>query len=284
MKTPLFVLLIFLFAISCSKDSPKEKSHSITIVDNGVAYSYAPPPPPPPSPFELNEGPKLVKTGELTIKTTEIENTKNKLRTILFQCNGNVKYERLSNYDGQSEYSLLFDVPVSKFERFIYKLDSLKLNVTEKTYRVTDVTLRYVDETSRLKNKKKLEQTYLDLLSKAESINNIIEIQGKIEAIRADIESKEEQLKALDNQIAYSEFSIKVETPQTVNKKETENIPTAKDKFKKAIKTGSTGVIDSLAFLVSIWPIYLIIGLLYLLFRIVRKRSRNRKRDKMAEL
>jgi len=275
MKTKL-ILLIFIVLCSCNKNKNNLQKNEEVVYAKSVMYEMASPPPPP-IVIERSEyvQTKLIKTGRLKIISKDIESTKNKLNNILDICKGTITYESFTKYEEEASYSLLYDVPVYNFDKFVKLLDSLNLNITEKVYRVTDVTLRHVDETSRLNNKRKLEKTYLDLLGKANKIEDIIEVQRNIEEIRADIESREEQLKSLNNQIAFSKFDIKVEKPKAKKTNNSDRSEDNTEKFSEALVTGLNGIIVSLVFLLSIWPIYIIIVILFLVFRLYRKKNKK---------
>lgn len=271
---PKFIFFIFLILSACNKEN-NYNVKSVSCALASISESVQPPPPP----GEYRDNPenqtKLIKTGNLKIIAKDIETIKLKLNEILLNCKGTITYESLTKNETESSYSLLYSVPANNFDKFTHLIDSLNLNIAEKTYKVSDVTLKYIDETSRLNNKKKLEKTYTDLLTKATSIKNIIDIQEKIEEIRADIESREEQLKTLNNKIAFSEFDITLETPQKEKKLNSRKNENVFSRFTDAITSGFSSIIDSFIFLISIWPIYILLFILFLIFRYYRKKHKK---------
>jgi hypothetical protein len=269
---PKFIFFILIILSSCHK---KENYNLKSIADANFEMVSPAPPPPPPSDNNTETQTKLIKTGKLKIISTDIETIKKKLNEILTNCKGTITYESLTKDETESYYSLLYSVPANNFDKFTQLIDSLDLNIAEKTYKVSDVTLKYIDETSRLNNKKKLEKTYTDLLAKASSIKNIIDIQEKIEEIRADIESREEQLKTLNNKIAFSEFDITLETPKKEKHLISEKNESIFSRFTDAIISGFSTIIDSFIFLISIWPIYILIFILFLIFKYFRKKHKK---------
>jgi len=276
------ILLILIFLCSCDhfkSNSSSDKTNSKVKVENGISEmhsfkneNFAPPPPPPG--VDVNET-KLVKTGSLKIVSDDIESVKNQLNNILKICNGTIQYESLSNYEKSTYYSLIYHVPANNFERFIQLLDSLKLTITEKSYRVSDITPNYIDETSRLNNKRKLEIIYLELLKKAKTVSEILEIQSKVEEIRSDIESKEEQIKYMDRQVAFSVLDIKIEQLKVINENEVTPKSSHSKIFSKAFTKGFEGIITSIAFLISIWPIYIILSIVIILLSIYKEKLKK---------
>jgi hypothetical protein len=268
----ILVLICLLIALSCSKKQELKKQ----VLMESVNASYEPPPPPPPPPPAINQSsynPKLVKKGDLTISSIDIESTKQLIFGFVKICNGYVINENLVANEPNSFYQISLNIQASQFDKFVHLLDSSKLNIVSRSFSVADVTMQYVDNVTRLENKKKLEKRYLDLLAKTKEIKDILEIEEKLENIRTEIEVKESQLKVLDKQIEYSEFNLKIEKRKV-------NISfddTNKYSYKigQGLISGWEGIKSFLIALISIWPIYLLIAILYYAIRgIIRKKKK----------
>ena len=134
--------------------------------------------------------------------------------------------------------------------------------------------MQYIDDSTRLFNKKKLENKYLDLLSKTNDIKNIIEIEEKLEEIQTDIEVKESQLKILDKIIAYSEFKIKIE--KDINNLTYEDRAKFTNKLGQGVIRGWEGMKTMVIFMFSIWPLYILIALIYFATKFVIKKRKRR--------
>ncbi|MEL6720337.1 MAG: DUF4349 domain-containing protein, partial [Bacteroidota bacterium] len=57
----------------------------------------------------------------------------------------------------------------------------------------------------------KTRQRYLELLNKAEKVNEILEIERELERINIDIESMKGQLKRLDGQVDYATITVNLQ-------------------------------------------------------------------------
>ncbi len=186
--------------------------------------------------------------------------------------------ESLVKNEPTSYYQISLNVQASYFEKFVQLLDSSKLNIVSKSFSVEDVSMQYVDDSTRLANKKILEKRYLDLLAKTTDIKDILEVEEKLESIRTEIEVKESQMKLLNKQIAYSEINLVIE-------KNTSNLTydeTNKYSYKlgQGLINGWEGFKTIFVFLITIWPFYLIIACLYFLIKsivIKRKKKRTKK-------
>jgi hypothetical protein len=76
--------------------------------------------------------------------------------------------------------SIVYDTLYSTFSSIAFRLDSKYSNVK-------DVTERYYDIKTRIKNKKALEQRYVELLKKASAIKDILEIEKNLNDVRTQI-------------------------------------------------------------------------------------------------
>jgi hypothetical protein len=233
------------------------------------------PPPPPPSKNQGQYTPKLIKKGELTISSKDIELTKELVYRLAKECNGYVINENFINNDYYSSFDISLNIQASYFDLFLKKLDSSKINIVSRTFSVEDITMKYIDDSTRLFNKKKLEGKYLDLLAKTNDIKNLLEIEEKLEEIQTDIEVKENQLKLLDKQIAYSEFKIKIE--KDITNLTYEDRTKFTYKLSQGIVKGWEGMKLIVIFLFSIWPLYILIALIYFVIKLIIKERKNKK-------
>ena len=80
--------------------------------------------------------------------------------------------------------------------------------VTSKTENVRDISLEYSDIESHKKALQIEEESLLNLLAKAESMDAIIALQSRLSEIRYEKESYESSLRLYDNQVQYSTVSL----------------------------------------------------------------------------
>ncbi len=273
------LLIIFILNSSCSRNQRNLESNvSAEFLDMTGVNESVPPPPPPGTfnPKQNSYNPKLVKKGELTISSNSIEATKTLLYGFVKSCNGNINSENLVKSEFTTFYEIGLDVQASDFDVFLKMVDSSGMNIVSRSFSVEDITMQYMDDSTRLQNKKKLEKKYLDLLLKAVDMKSTLEIESKIEEIRTDIEIKESQLKLLDKKVAYSDFNVRIEMDAV-------NLTfDARNKFTyrigQGIVNGWHGMKEFLIFLVTIWPFYLIvIFVIYMIRFFVKRMKRNKK-------
>lgn len=275
-------LSTLLFVASSCSDRYKSSKQAVTAELNCISAD-APPPPPPPAcisaPFRSSDNPdlKLIKTADITFKTKDSEKARQSLYEITRQYSGYVESEDFSNdYDDYKRYDIVLLIEADKFDTFFARFDSLQYKIIQRTIRVEDATLQYKDDSSMLVAKRKIEKKYLELLSIAKDVEDIIEIENKISEVQRDIEYTTSKIRYLEKQVAYSRinFTIKSENTYIESIQET----SYGQKLLTGMKTGWNGFKSVIIALVTIWPLILIALANYYIFRVIRRRFREKKK------
>lgn len=151
---------------------------------------------------------KLIRNVDLEVETESFDEL---LRTIESKTAAAGGYIEASyTYNGSLYYgkenrnaNLTLRIPAGELDGFLSQVGEVS-NIISRNENITDVTLQYVDMESH-KNALKTEQDrLLDLLEKAESVEDIITIESRLSEVRYQLESMESQLRTMDNQVSYS--------------------------------------------------------------------------------
>jgi hypothetical protein len=217
---------------------------------------------------------KIIKNGTISIKSDDISISKNKLDLIVKSLNSYYEKEDFQNSTQTISFNLKIRIPTDNFQRLITEIEKGSDEITSKSIQATDVTEEYVDVETRIKSKKAYLQKYMELLAKATSIKDILDIQEKIGNLQEEIESTEGRLKYLNDQVGYSTLDIYL-----FKDKEFIYKPQQQDKFserlKKSLSNGWAALVDFLLWLVSVFPFIILIGLAIFIFRRIRRRRKN---------
>lgn len=157
---------------------------------------------------------KLIKNVDLTVETEGYDKLLGTVESKVTELGGYVEF--LDSYEppkGSRETrntNITARIPVDRLAKFITMVDQ-NANVTKRTETVKDVTLEYVDLESH-KKMLQLEQTsLLKLLENAESLEDIITIEGRLSEVRYQLESMEAQLRTYDNLVDYSTVTLAIQ-------------------------------------------------------------------------
>ena len=218
---------------------------------------------------------KIIKQGDISFESNNITATRKKILCSLKKLGGYTveDNETTNNEEGRKEYTLKVLIPAKNFDLLLDTVSSSAYKIDSKNISVTDVTTKFIDITTRLNNKKILEGRYLDLLRKGSKISDLLEIENKLSEIRSDIESTQGQLNYLNKQVDYSSLDITFYTKQVLQADKGIGFGY---KLKTAILDG-LGLLQNLFFgIISLWPLILLVVIIYVLIKRWRKRRRLR--------
>lgn len=217
---------------------------------------------------------KIIKNGSLSINVVNLSREKSKVDSLVHRFKAYYDNEQLSNSDYQSQYSLTVRVPVEQFEPFIAAVEQGGGEVNFKNIDARDVTEEFIDLETRLTNKRKYMERYVQLLQQARKVEEILAIQEKIRAIEEEIESVTGRLNYLSNQVGYSTLELML-----IQKKEFRFTPGRRagffEKVKESILRGWFGFIDFFYFLLRMWVYLLVAGAIIVVWKKFRRRKTN---------
>lgn len=232
---------------------------------------------------------KLIKNVDLYVETETFDEL---LVTVETKTEGLGGYiESSYTYNGSSYYgggrrnaSLTIRIPAQKLDEFLSTVAEVS-NVTSRNERVTDVTLQYVDLDSHKKTLQAEQDRLLELLDEAETIEDIIALEGRLSEVRYQIESMESQLRTYDNQVDYSTVYLEIEEVNKIT-------PVKEQTVAEKIVTGFTenlydvgeGLLDFGIWFIThipsliVWAV--VILMIWLIIRGIRKRHQKKKLKK----
>jgi len=214
---------------------------------------------------------KIIKTGDITLELTNYNTYNGSIRQSIKTYGAYIASEEQTQNDNRISNSIVIKVPVAQFEKLINSFNGTDIKVLEKKITSEDVTGEVVDTKARLEAKKQLRQRYLDLLKQAKNMKDVLDIEKEINDIQEDIESASGRVKYLDHQSAYS----------TINLTYFQYINGAGEsgfwgKTRVAFVEGISIFSSFILFLISVWPLLIIIVIGWYLIRQWRKKRQLR--------
>ena len=237
---------------------------------------------------QVENGRKLIRTVSLSLETKEFDSVLTNLSTKTTELGG---YIETSSVNGNSyshhstRYaSYVIRIPANKLNEFVEVVSELG-NVTQKNESVEDVTLRYIDVESHKKALETEQERLLELLSKAENMEEILTIESKLSDIRYEIENYESQLKTMDNQIDYSTVSVYVdEVERVTDTGEKGFFEEIKERFGNSLYVVARGIRGLVIGILGSLPILIVCGgviaVVVIAVRKILKKRNMRKEDR----
>jgi len=207
----------------------------------------------------IKKGSKIIKDGNVRVDVKNLTTAKAQMDSTLKQFDGYYENEGYQSGNYQSTYQLRIRVPTENFEQLINAVEMGGGKILHKNISARDVTEEYVDVAIRLNNNKNYLNRYQELLKKANSIKDILEIQEQSRQIEEEIDARTGRLKYIDDQVRFSTLRLELiqEHEYTAARKARNFGQQLVDSF----KNGFDGFLDFTLVLVSIWPFILILGL-----------------------
>lgn len=214
---------------------------------------------------------KIIKEASLRFETNDLEETFKQIQTAIATNKATIENDSEGKDYNNIYRNLTIRVPSENFDAFINSVSKGVSYFERKDISAQNVTEQYIDLTTRLNNKRKLEARYLEILQKATKISEILEIEKQISAIREEIEAKEGQLKYLESRV--SESTVTIEFYKTIAQKE--GVKTSYgSKIWTAIQSGFFSLSEFLISIISLWP-FIILFCVFAYF--IRKRFKRKK-------
>lgn len=149
----------------------------------------------------------LIYRADLRLKVTSLPRASASLDSLVRRNGGYLSASTEVREDGEWRQAMTIRVVPGRFQPLMAALSGVG-TVEEKKLTTDDVTAQHADVTARLATKRAVEKRYIDLLSRAKKISEVLEIEGKIGEVREEIGSTESRLKTLNDEVAYSTISL----------------------------------------------------------------------------
>lgn len=151
---------------------------------------------------------KMVYYSTVSMETSEFTKASNALHRMIETYHGIIANENV--YDLGSNYSRLnmtVRVPQENYNAFLDGL-SADYHVVSVSNRVDNMTEAYYDNENRLKAYRVQEERLLQLLAKADTVSDMLEIEARLCDVQYEIESLTNTQRKIDNDVKYATFTL----------------------------------------------------------------------------
>jgi hypothetical protein len=203
---------------------------------------------------------KIVKIGSITLEVNNYKRYDELLHGSVSQFGGYIAQEEQNESDYKIENTITIKVPVDQFDRAVRSLTPDSEKVIVKKITSEDVTGEMVDTKSRIEAKKEVRERYMDLLKQAKNMKDILDVQNEINNVQEQIEAAGGRVNYLSHASAFSTIQISFYQVLNAQAKDIKE-PDFGQKVLNALKNGFTWIGDLVLLVLTIWPLWLLIGL-----------------------
>ena len=278
-----FIVGLYGCSASVENSAGKEMvSDSYYEMENGLVTEK-----PSASESKLPENRKLIQKVRLSAETEEMDTLLEAVNNRITELGGYIENQQIYNgsaYSGARHRNaeLTIRIPAEKLDSFVDQVAAVS-NIVSTNKSTEDVTLSYVATESRVSALETEQARLLELLAKAETMEDLLTVESRLTDVRAELEQVTTTLRVMENQVDYGtvylsisevrEYTV-VEEPETV----WDRIGTG---FMESLNNIGDGFVELFVFLTVNIPYIIIIGaiLFVLMFTIYLRRKKAKKNN-----
>jgi hypothetical protein len=217
---------------------------------------------------------KIIRNASLTIEAKSHKSFNDFIHQQVKRTGGYVAEEEQNKSDYKIENIATIKVPVDQFDELVKLITTTKDdNVVTQKVTSQDVTGDVIDTRSRTEAKRQVRLRYLDLLKQAKNMEEILKVQGEINNIQEEIEAGTGRVSYLTHAAAYS--TIQLTFYEILNPiAEHGDNPGFGQRVLNALRHGMDWVGQLLVVVLTLWPLWLLLGGAWWGFR--RWKAKNR--------
>jgi hypothetical protein len=218
---------------------------------------------------------KVIRNGSLDLLVNDVGQSIDKIGSLANAAGGFVEKSTQTNSGGHSA-TVTLRVPAARLDQVIAQIKGLATAVDRESVEARDVTREYIDLDARLRNAQAEEAQYLQILKRATTIKDTLDVTEKLSDVRGRIEQMQGEMKFLVAQIDMStlEISLRAEADAAVAGIHWRPLRQAKIALSEMVSGLADWVDSVVAFfinlpLIAVWFLS-IVALIVVAFRVLR--------------
>lgn len=206
----------------------------------------------------------VIKTAQIAIQVDDVRAADQAIRDRAAQLGGYVVSVQTSGSDQYLTATVVFRVPAERFDEALSGVQGLAKKVLSNFVTGDDVTEEFVDLESRLRNLEATRTRLLDLLAKANRVEDALQVNNALTDVQGQIEQIQGRMKYLRQSAAMSTITVSLEPvppqPTIIEEDSWQPLRVARGALRELVQFGQ-GIVE-LLIVVGVWtPVWLPIGL-----------------------
>ena len=235
-------------------------------------------------PLESGFDRKIIRDADLTIEVNSTTEAQQKVTSIAESNGGFVvtsEAKQKENSDPAKrtlDIKLIIRVPSTQFNSALQQIEGLATNMPQRNVSGQDVTEEFIDLEARIKTQKALELQFLEIMKKANKVEDALEVQRQIADVRTEIEKLEGRKNFLANRSSLSTITVNIQTPTPIVVSATGFGRTVRDAVSDSLDLASGIVLFLVRFVIVTIPVFVFVILPLGLIALYFKRRAHRVR------
>lgn len=208
---------------------------------------------------------KIIRDAELGLESDSPEESQKKIAAIAESKGGFVVESQQSSSDARSNKRdsvlMIVRVPGDKFAEAIDEIRKTASRVIVETVKGQDVTEEFIDIEAQQKAKKALELQFMEIMKRANTVEDALNVQRQLSNVRGEIEKIEGRKRFLENQTSLSTIKVSIQTPAAISASSTGFGYRMTESLGNGLDIALNFILGLVTFVIAITPFTLFIGL-----------------------
>jgi hypothetical protein len=226
----------------------------------------------------------IIRTVTMTIAVTDVQDAFHKVEQLAGEQRGFLASSQIRQDGDRLTATVTLRVPAdtASFQSTLERLRGLAERVVDEQSQAQDVTDQYVDLDARLRTLRTSEDTMLGLLSKAQKIDDILQIQRELTNVRTQIEQIQGRKQLLERQADLATITLTIREAGAFSRPGWSPGQTVEEAV-RALGSSLRGLAVLAIWLAIFSPIWGgILLIVYVLIRVVARLARRSSRPRSA--
>ncbi|MEO6334800.1 MAG: DUF4349 domain-containing protein [Pyrinomonadaceae bacterium] len=225
---------------------------------------------------------KIIRNAELNLEAENPEEAQQMITGIAELKGGFVVESQQSSSDNRATsrdiVAVTVRVPSDRFSEALDEIRKTATRVVTETVKGQDVTEEFIDIEAQMKARKALEEQFMAIMKRANSVEDALDVQRQLADVRGEIERIEGRKRFLENQSSLSTIKIRLQTAKVFAESSTGFGPRLSDAFSSGLEVAMGFVLGLVTLLVAAMPFAAFVGLpLFVFIRYVLRRQAGPK-------
>jgi hypothetical protein len=213
----------------------------------------------------------VIRTGAMDLVVQSVPEGLEAVRQVATAANGNVSDSSFTSGTGVQAAQLTLRVPVDRFAEVIARIEKVAVEVRAVTTSSRDVTDEVTDVEATLSNLRAVEAQYVQLLGRAGTIGDVLQVQDRLNQVRLQIDRTEARQKYLASQTEMATLTVSLRAAATEG---TGPFAAAHAAWAASLRTLNTIATVALVVVVYSWWLIPVVALAaWLVVRRIRRRD-----------
>jgi len=208
---------------------------------------------------------KIIMNGYITLEVNDITEALASVAAIARELTGYVVSSNKSGDQDVTYGQISIRVPSDRFDEAFDKLRNIAVNVPNERTTSQDVTEEYTDLQAQLRNLEATEAQYLEILKKAEKVEDILAVQRELSNVRGQIEQVKGRIQYLERTSDMALIDVSLQKVKPIGGTAWSALETLKSAARGLVSFGKV-LADILIWVAIFSPVWIIILVVVLYF------------------